>query len=230
MDELISESYKNFNVVPAIAPLEMLVALVVSTILCIFLAKIYQITHSGYSYSKSFVHTIILVGITITLIMIIIGSNIARAFALVGAMSIIRFRNPVKDSRDVAFLFMAMAIGMAAGTKFYLLAGIFAVFTGSLILLLHFSNFGEINHNTYIFKIRLDSQSRGDISKVCELHCRRMSLVSIDRLATNESVEDIVYEVELRHRKNYDTLFKSLSEIPGIENVSLLVGESTINA
>ena len=54
--------------------------------------------------------------------MVIIGSEIARAFALVGAMSIIRFRNPVKDPRDVAFLFVTIAIGMACGVGFYMYA------------------------------------------------------------------------------------------------------------
>ena len=53
----------------------------------------------------------IMVSVTVALIMVIIGSEIARAFALVGAMSIIRFRNP--RSKDVAFLFVTIAIGMA---------------------------------------------------------------------------------------------------------------------
>ena len=49
--------------------------------------------------------------------MLIIGSNIARAFALVGALSIIRFRNAMKETRDVGFIFLIMAIGMAVGTE-----------------------------------------------------------------------------------------------------------------
>ena len=73
-------------------------------VLTVVLAKVYMYTHRGYSYSKSFVQSTVLIGVTITLIMVVIGSNIARAFALVGALSIIRFRNPVKDSRDIVFI------------------------------------------------------------------------------------------------------------------------------
>ena len=58
----------------------------------------------------------------ISLIMLVVGSNIARAFALVGALSVVRFRNAIKETRDVGFIFLVMAIGMAAGTRFFLLA------------------------------------------------------------------------------------------------------------
>ena len=95
--------------------IDLISALVVSLVLTLILAKLYLYTHSGVSYSRSFTIALVLVVITISLIMIIIGSNIARAFALVGAMSIVRFRTPVKDSRDLVFLFMAIAIGMASG-------------------------------------------------------------------------------------------------------------------
>ena len=63
-----------------------------------------------------------MMGTVVSLIMLIIGSNVARAFALVGALSIIRFRNAMKETRDVGFIFLVMAMGMAVGTRFYLLA------------------------------------------------------------------------------------------------------------
>ena len=70
--------------------------------------------------------------------MVIIGSEIARAFALVGAMSIIRFRNPVKDPRDVAFLFVTIAIGMACGVGFYMYATVFTFTIVILMLCMHY--------------------------------------------------------------------------------------------
>jgi uncharacterized membrane protein YhiD involved in acid resistance len=72
----------------------------------------------------------------VALVMLIVGSNIARAFSLVGALSIIRFRNAVKESRDVGFIFLTMAIGMAVGTRFYLLAGIAAAVISLVILVM----------------------------------------------------------------------------------------------
>ena len=75
-------------------------------------------------------------GMVVSIIMLIVGANIARAFSLVGALSIIRFRNAIKETRDVGFVFFAMAIGMATGTKFYLLAIVAAVIISLVILLL----------------------------------------------------------------------------------------------
>ena len=82
---------------------------------------------------RKLIFTIVIMGTVVSLIMLIIGSNLARAFALVGALSIIRFRNAVKESRDVAFIFMAMAVGMACGTRFYFMA-IFATFAISVFI------------------------------------------------------------------------------------------------
>ena len=89
MDRLISESLNEMMVAPVIGLWDLVLALVVSAVLCTLLARVYIFTHSGHSYSRSFVHTQVIVGVTISLIMLIIGSNIARAFALVGALPII---------------------------------------------------------------------------------------------------------------------------------------------
>ncbi|MGH7768501.1 MAG: DUF4956 domain-containing protein, partial [Candidatus Binatia bacterium] len=113
MDELINEALQNPAAVSQFGIWRLLAALSVTLFLCLILTYFYRETHRGVSYSLSLAHTMIIMGVTICVIMVIIGSNIARAFALVGALSIIRFRNPVKDARDVGFLFMAMAIGMA---------------------------------------------------------------------------------------------------------------------
>src|SRR6185295_3696372 len=91
-------------------------------LLSLIIARVYQTTYKGVSYTQSYVHTLIMMSMIVAIIMLVIGSNIARAFSLVGALSIVRFRNAVKDTRDVGYIFFAMAIGMACGTRFYLLA------------------------------------------------------------------------------------------------------------
>ena len=85
--------------------MDILAVLVLSTILCFIVALTYKYTHEGISYSPSFVQIIIVFGVLVSAILLIIGSNIARAFTLVGALSIIRFRNAIKDTRDVGFIF-----------------------------------------------------------------------------------------------------------------------------
>src|SRR3989344_9236862 len=77
------------------------------------IAWVYQRTHRTLSYSQSFVGTIVLMGIIASLIMMVVTENILGAFALLGAFSLIRFRTIVKETRDIAFVFFALAIGVA---------------------------------------------------------------------------------------------------------------------
>jgi uncharacterized membrane protein YhiD involved in acid resistance len=130
-------------------------ALVLSFCLSLVIAYFYRQTHRGVSYSVSFVHTMILMGVTVSIIMVIIGSNIARAFALVGALSIIRFRNAVKESRDVAFIFMTMAIGMATGTGFYLAAIVFTLFASAMVYFLNRFQIGMLTTRELMLKVHL---------------------------------------------------------------------------
>ena len=116
--------------------LDVVIVLVLSFVLSACIGWIYKITHRGTSYTQSFVFTLVLNGMIVAVVMLIVGSDIARAFSLVGALSIIRFRNAVKETRDVGFIFFTMAIGMAIGTRFYLLGVISAVAISLVILLM----------------------------------------------------------------------------------------------
>ncbi len=120
---------------------ETLLAMLLCMVLMLIVTSIYRFTHKNSSYSQSYVHTLVLMGMITTVIMIVIGSNIARAFSLVGALSIIRFRNAVKETRDVGYIFFAMAIAMACGTRFYVLGCIATGVIGSTMIVLHLLDF-----------------------------------------------------------------------------------------
>jgi hypothetical protein len=205
-------------------------ALVMTAVLNGVLAKLYMMTHGGYSYSKSFVQALILVGITVALIMVIIGSDIARAFALVGAMSIVRFRTPVKDTKDLVFLFAGIAVGMACGTRFYDFAGIFVGTMIIVVLAMHYWRFGDVKEEGYVLKMRMRAGDRDNISKLCGEMCERMSVVSVSRMESGDGMEDIVYEVHLKRGVNYTQLVDKLSKAVDPLSISMLVGEGTVNA
>ncbi|VAX41528.1 FIG01139921: hypothetical protein, partial [hydrothermal vent metagenome] len=95
----------------------------------------------------SYVHSLVLTSLVTTVIMIVIGSNIARAFSLVGALSIIRFRNAIKETRDVGFIFFAMGVAMANGTRFHAVAITTTAYISITMLLLYFMNYGENRQN-----------------------------------------------------------------------------------
>jgi hypothetical protein len=229
VDQWIDKSMGSMVVTPTVDVATLIISLILSFVLCFILALVYIRTHHGYSFSSSFVHTIVFVGITINLIMIIIGSNIARAFALVGAMSIVRFRNPIKDSRDLIFLFMAMSIGMATGTQFYVFAIIFDIFAASLLLCFHFFNFGQAHVATYILRVRMPQDLMPEVESVCGKYCSNASVISIDKTGEDPELQDVVFEVEFPRKEKYDTLLGGLTKLSPHISVNVLVGESSVN-
>src|SRR5881392_2576958 len=102
---------------PSIAPLEVLVRLLVALALGALVAWIYRATRKSAEMSGSFPVTLVLLAILIAMVTQVIGDNIARAFSLVGALSIVRFRTVVRDTQDTAYVIFAVVVGMAVGAK-----------------------------------------------------------------------------------------------------------------
>lgn len=101
--------------------------------LSVWVGLLYRWTHKGVNYNQGYVQTLVVMWGIIAMIMLIIGSDVAKAFTMMGAFSIIRFRNNMKETRDIGFIFLVMAIGMAMGTKLYLLAALGALVMSAII-------------------------------------------------------------------------------------------------
>ncbi len=229
MEGLPQDLMTTLEIAPSVSLIDLTMALVTSAVLNFGLAWLYIRTHGGYSYSKSYVQAIVLVGLIVSLIMIVIGSEIARAFALVGAMSIVRFRTPVKDSRDLIFIFAAIAVGMAAGTGFYLYAAVFTVFLGAILLAFDFFKFGDLDHRSYVLKLRISPNDKETMASLCREHCRHYAIVSISRSSDDAGLEDVVYEIELKPKIEYSGFIDRVRERVNPQTINLLVGESAVN-
>ena len=131
------------------------IALVLSFVLSSAIGWVYRSTHRNISYSQSYVQTLVMLGMIISLIMLVVGSNIARAFALVGALSVIRFRNAIKETRDVGFIFLVMGIGMACGTRFYLLAIAATVTICLAVVVMQRFNWFHLNVQRQVVKVQV---------------------------------------------------------------------------
>jgi hypothetical protein len=230
MDELIRESLQNPAVVSQFGIWKLLAALGLTLFLCLLLTYIYRETHRGLSYSVSLVHTVIIMGVTISLIMVIIGSNIARAFALVGALSIIRFRNPIKDSRDVGFIFMAMAIGMATGTGFYLAAVVFTLFACAMVYFMHRFNIGAKTINEVLLRVHLP-ESLDYHSIFNDVFFRSLhdhSLLSVETVRGGTLLE-LVYAIQFKKDVREAEFLDELRAINGNNKVALFTGQENVN-
>jgi hypothetical protein len=150
------------------------------------MAVIYRATHKGLSYSQSFSQTIVFVSLIVAIVMMVIGGSLARAFALVGALSIIRFRTVLKDTKHMAYIFAALALGMAAGTSNYFLAAIGTFSVSLLAYVLSFSNFGAVYKSEFILRFRFDSS--GDSREYLEAiddACKRSNLLHMEPAGDN---------------------------------------------
>ncbi len=143
-----------------------LLSLLLAFVLGQVLAWVYYITHSGLSYSRSYVQSLILITVVVSMVMTVIGNNIITAFGLMGALAIVRFRNVIKDTRDIAFIFCALVVGMAAGSHRYLTAILGTVVLSLIVIYLFFTDFGAHEpHNGFLrFSLRgpLAGGSSGD--------------------------------------------------------------------
>ena len=225
MDQLIRESLHGVEVGGAFTFWHLIASLLLSFFLTLLLAYVYRITHRGLSYSVTFVHTMVIMGVTISVIMLIIGSNIARAFALVGALSIIRFRNAVKESRDVAFVFVAMAIGMATGTGFYWAAVVFTLFVLPMIYAMHRFDVGAVTNQETV--LRVEVPSTVDHSKAFDaLFYRDLEshdLVSIEG-SPDGAIVEVVYSVQFKRGVDRPKFADELRTLCDGGRVTILTG------
>jgi hypothetical protein len=137
-----------------------LLSLLLAFVLGQALAWIYYLTHSGLSYSRSFVQSLVIITIVVAMVMSVIGNNIITAVGLLGAFTIIRFRNMLKDTRDIAFMFTALAVGMATGCRLYATAILGTVFVCVIFIYLHFTDFGSHEPHNGFLRFTLKGQIR----------------------------------------------------------------------
>lgn len=204
---------------------DVVLAMVLSFVLCTVVGLVYKTTHRGISYTQSYVQTLVFMGMVVALVMLIVGSNIARAFALVGALSIIRFRNAVKETRDVGFIFLAMAIGMATGTRFYTLAIVATAAISSAILLMERLDWFKVNLQSQVLKVQVPSGE--DFSKAMDDALLRFTdhseLVSLESVRAG-ALTEMTYTARLKPSTKPAEVIQAFRELTGGQKVTLLTG------
>jgi uncharacterized membrane protein YhiD involved in acid resistance len=204
---------------------DVVLVMVLSFVLCSVVGLVYRTTHRGISYSQSYVQTLVMMGMIISLVMLVVGSNIARAFALVGALSIIRFRNAIKETRDVGFIFFAMAIGMAIGTRFYLLAVVATVAISAAMILMERLDWFKLDVRSQILKVQ--APAGDDFSR--QIDDALLKFTSQSELVSMESIRggaltELTYSVRLKNNARPAEFIGALQQVTGGQKVTLLTG------
>ena len=240
---IFEESFRNIGTDYNL--LDLFLVLFWSIFLSIVIAVTYRGTHRGVSYSQTFTQTLVIFGMIVSVVMLVVGSNIVRAFTLIGSLTIIRFRNALKETRDVGFIFFVMVTGMACGTKMYPIA-IITTFVGcGLIYFLTYSNFGQKGLAQDILEMNFPSTE--DYAKVLSpifiRHLKYYSLLSVDSIdpKTNRLSFVITFKAKkkllsFRYKREMigealtpkATLINDLQKIQYITNVKVIEGSSSV--
>ena len=124
----------------------------------------YRISHSNAVYSARFNVSLLLLTLVTTLVMSVIGNNIALSLGMVGALSIVRFRTPIKDTRDTTYIFWCVAVGICCGVSEFMIASV-----GSAVIFLVLVIFGFIKDNErYLIIVRGDKNKLGNVEQITE--------------------------------------------------------------
>ena len=209
---------------------DILVTIILTFLLSLMIAWVYRLNYKGVSYTQSYVHTLIMMSMLVAIIMLIIGSNIARAFTLVGALSIVRFRNAVKDTQDVGYIFFAMAVGMACGTRFYTLAVMSTLIIGFILWGMANLNLFAKDVREQILKIRLPGDMRYEqlFEPVFGRYLSRANLIAIETVQAGLLTE-LVYGIELKRRADPQQFIEELRKLNDNNKVALITGHHEVD-
>ena len=188
--------------------------------LSVFIVNIYQWTHTKVP-QKSFTDTLIILCMLISVVMVIIGDSIARAFSLVGALSIIRFRTAIQDPRDIGFVFYALAVGMAVGAGDPSVAILATFLIGIIILgIYHWhQRFGNNNEFSLEFCLPPDPNAETVYQSVFDKHLVYERLIE-KRIKKSQLVE-LTFRVRLSNPEEWLAFFNELSRIENVTEVKM---------
>jgi uncharacterized membrane protein YhiD involved in acid resistance len=198
---------------------EIILNLAISLICGYAVAKLYKSTQQGNGNGKSFFQSLVLLSLVTSMVIMIIGDSLARAFGLVGAMSIIRFRTAVKDTVDILYIFFALATGLAAGAGAHRIAILGTVMIGGVAYVLaHYSKGGK---KRFDYLVQFESeQSSGDDAypAVLKHHCQSYAIVTIKSI--EEGGVAVTCSVQFSKDQEPAALVDALHDARGITKIT----------
>lgn len=213
-----------FSMSPAEALANMLVALFCGVLVAI----LYRATYKGVSYSSGYVISIIMLTLITAMVIMVIGNNLARAFGLVGAMSIIRFRTAVKDTQDIMFIFFALAIGLACGSGAFAIALTGTFFIGTVVFVASLLNENVKVRREYLVQILFKSATQPEaiLHKTLGNYCRKYKLINIKKVGENDAqLTEYSYYVVLKNMNKAGLFADELNKLEGVSKVNVFFDE-----
>lgn len=206
----------------AAKPQEVALAMLISLALNLLIATIYRKTYRGTRYSQDYVQTLIIIGVVTTILIMVVSGNGAVAFGMFAAFSVIRFRRTLGQSRDLAFVFFAMAIGMVVGAGLYSMAVIITLIVGAAIYLLTKTDAFAPRRASHMMTLRMTSDMDFEelLRPVFAEYTDRSQLVSVTSAQAGMMTE-LRYGLQLKLGVSTPKLLEALHQVCGNNRVVL---------
>jgi len=205
-----------------------LTALVAAFVFGQLLAWTYERTYSGLSYSRGFSHTLVLVCISASILVLSMQYSLLAGLGLFGVLSMIRFRTDLKTPRDLVFVMGSACVGVACGVgaivEALLGSGVFAL----VALYLYLGPFGSRSRFDGVLRFQLpaDVDAEPNLTRLMRLHCRRRHLLSTADLSDGTQREH-VYQVKFFDERDREDLLEALRAELGAFETRLMLQDAT---
>lgn len=204
----------------------MLLALCIAFLGGHVIAWTYMFTHSGLSYSRTFVNSLIVMPMIVTAVMMVLSNNLVTAFGLMAVFAIVRFRNILRDTLDTTYILGAIVIGMATGTHRFPAAVITCLMVALVLLYLNVTMFGARHRYDVIINLHWNRKLKElpELDRLLARHSRSAHQAS-QRTSEGYEGADLSYRLLLRDPAREQELLDELKATEGVSRVTSMKAE-----
>ncbi len=205
-----------------------------ATILCVLVAVVlgiiisisYKIVTKGRSSSSSFILSLIIIPVIVTVVIMLVGNNVARAFSMAGAFTLVRFRSTPGDSKDITYVFLAMAVGLATGLGFLSFAAVIAVLVSLLIVVFNFIGFTGAKMKSRQLRITIPEDMNFD-GAFDDLFVKYTNSFMLTKVKTTNmgTLFELTYEIQLKKEVSQKEFMDEIRCRNGNLNISIAILE-----
>jgi len=200
-------------------PAEVLLRLVLAALLGGVVALVYR--RSRFEPASSFTVTLVLLSILIAMVTQVVGDNVARAFSLVGALSIVRFRTVVRDTQDTAYVIFAVAVGMAIGAHHFwvALAGVSVVTLAAFVMRGRAVSDEQLPFRIQV-RVGLGRDPTTLLGPTLDTFARTHRVMEVMTSRQGAAI-DVSYRTALKDDQSLHALIAALNRLEGVQSASV---------
>jgi uncharacterized membrane protein YhiD involved in acid resistance len=174
------------------------------------------------NYEPAFLTTLVLITPVVALVMFFIRGDLVLSLGLIGSLAIIRFRTPIKDTRDMVYLFWAIVVGLGCGTENWTLALLATIFIAIIIFLLFLFEYGRPKHADFVLVLAGSSETpSAEAGELISKYSTRSRIRSHDII---DNGWEVIYELRFTRAQEESAveMITALKTLEGVKKVTLL--------